>query len=327
MCMAVAGLVVGLVIRDGDGGSDNRQATANVDRPITPFPTELSTEVPTRAPSTTTPTQRPTSSTSLPTSIPTQAPTFSPTSSPTTPLCSYCPVRPMAALEDCSTKSTRASCAGIVTSQSKYGVQVQGVDLRCYTGGVLEWIGCSGVDNLNCAPETFSCTDGEERLEFGTSSSRYLAMVFDPENCCPVDSDPGRFINFCSSGYSNPTAIMNVPSTPESVTALCQALGYNYGSVVTGALTTGCPTVLHGGDGPADWIYTARRSPRALVYTCTMSPPTENPTLAPSPSPTTALNTTAPTLNPTNDVFRLNTTTPPAPTLSPTNGTSFSALP
>lgn len=244
----------------------------------------VTSSAPTLAP-TPFPTLSPTTNTT--TALPTQGPTSVPTSLPTAPLCSYCPLTPNTPLPNCSTRPVRANCTDILSSGARFGRRVQGVDLRCYTGGVLEWIGCRGGDSFNCSPDTFFCSDDDpDRLEFGTTSTRYMAALFDPEDCCPRDSDPGRILNFCASS-SSPTAIINPPTTDASATALCQSLGYGYGDVASGN-AVGCLVAQHGGGGPSDWAFAGGRPPSARLYICTTYPPTQSPTPAPSPAPSFA---------------------------------------
>ena len=121
-----------------------------------------------------------------------------------------------------------ATCAELMFSGTIWGSAAVGLDLRARTNSTLHFIGCS----VGCSTSSFFCVDNPstKTLTFGTTDTSALRALVDPGNLNGDDMSGGAAI--CCSGTNN-DAVCNSPDKPADATALCRALGYVSGSVVS----------------------------------------------------------------------------------------------
>jgi hypothetical protein len=107
------------------------------------------------------------------------------------------------------------------------------VDVSAYTVD-LQWIGCA---TDGCDPSQFFCQDDGTTLYFGTTgtsaSDAMRALLGDGSEW------PQTYQSCC--GPTDPKSICNSPDDQESVTALCQQLGYAQGTFVWSQASNFCP--------------------------------------------------------------------------------------
>jgi hypothetical protein len=141
----------------------------------------------------------------------------------------------------CTNGSCGPLCADIVTNSPMWGTPAMGVDLRKYTGGSLDWLGCPGD---GCQPNEFFCNDEATGIFFG-SNLNVLRAVVDPGNA-GGDPFPSTSAGCCSSAV--PRGKCNGPRRDNdgvgginSGDALCKAMGFASGNVVDEFPGNGCP--------------------------------------------------------------------------------------
>jgi hypothetical protein len=139
-----------------------------------------------------------------------------------------------------------ATCDYMRTTARKWGLVANGLDLREYTDGTLEWIGTEG----GCF-SSFFCTDDATSLRFGANNCGALRVLLDPNNSKGDDADPGSSGYRCSSS-SFPNGVTNAPDKAADVQALCVALGYSVGTLEARGVNY-CPEAEAVGGNPKDW--------------------------------------------------------------------------
>jgi hypothetical protein len=137
---------------------------------------------------------------------------------------------------------TPPKCSDLVTTASVWGLSAKGLALGPYTNGTLDWIGCAG--DIGCTPADFFCTDEANGIYFG-SSNQVLRALVDPGNAGGA-SYPTSYSSCCSAG--SPRNVCNAPRGDNdgvgginAGTALCRALGFTGGTVVSEASDNACP--------------------------------------------------------------------------------------
>ncbi len=153
-----------------------------------------------------------------------------------------------------------ATCDALLTNAMVWGLPAMGVDLRGWTDGTLDWIGCP---SQGCEPNEFYCTFDErtETLEFGSVGESVMRAVYDRNDeygdALPTAADLGNCGNeiFPHAMYNAPDGNNNevaLDGGGEMVTALCAALGYSSGTIVREVDFNHCPEVhALGVDGQA----------------------------------------------------------------------------
>jgi hypothetical protein len=163
---------------------------------------------------------------------------------------------------------TPQKCFDLQTQATRWGRAASGLDLRSCTGGTLEYIGCVGD---GCDPGSFYCNDDETSITFGTNtgSGGVLRALLDEGNSL-LDNDPGSYIS-CAS-VSHPNHLANAPYSLSDVVALCRALGYSSGELLSSNTNT-CPDAVAVGGNPEDWkIDFTAGSGGGSEYRCFMVP-------------------------------------------------------
>ena len=144
-----------------------------------------------------------------------------------------------------------ATCADIMTTMDMWGGPATGVDLRAWTNSTLHYIGCNGD---GCGQSSFSCVDDPvaETLEFGTSQT--LRAVVDP-NDANGDIMPTSYAGCCNGpmGLCNAFDNSNNGIGINGAEALCFALGYASGSIVSYVSSNTCPEVHANSIDGLDW--------------------------------------------------------------------------
>jgi len=155
-----------------------------------------------------------------------------------------------------------ATCEALVTDIDMWSQTAMGVDLRAYTNSTLHWIGC--MEN-GCSPDTFFCDSNPntQTRSFGTTTTAPLRAAVHPGNaegdlmprdggggCCTTE-DP--FLHPCDAPDANNNGV-----PIEAADALCNALGYESGSLTEVADLTGCPeahaVIANGSDWTSDFV-------------------------------------------------------------------------
>ncbi len=260
--IVTVGVTVGVVVtRNSGGGSEvaspQSQSMLNPTREPTAFPTDSPTKVPTKVP--TLPPTRP------PTLRPTPAPTRRPTPNPNPTQ------QPVATIPPVLHPANGVKCADVLTTEGRFGRVAQGLDLRPYTNGTLEWIGC--ITANSCEPDTFYCNHTTTSMRFGTTdtaTANSLRVLLDPGNALGENADPST--TGCSTA-SIPNRLSNAPNTAADAELLCQALGYAFGTLVRVDDTTNtCPEASAVDGNPLNWSSDFLASPAGggLEFECSL---------------------------------------------------------
>ena len=155
-----------------------------------------------------------------------------------------------------------ATCDALVTDINMWSQDANGVDLRAYTDSTLHWIGCN---SNGCDPDSFFCDYDltTQTLSFGTTTTGPLRAALDPGNaegdlmpttggggCCSVDAP---LFNPCDAPDSNNNGV-----PIDAAGALCNALGYESGSLTEVTDENGCPEInavtANGNDWNSDFV-------------------------------------------------------------------------
>ena len=143
----------------------------------------------------------------------------------------------------CTLTGAEVTCGDIQANFNVWGQAAAGVDLRLFTNSTLHWIGCPGN---GCAVDTFYCDydANAHTLQFGTTSGGAMRSVVDRNNQ-DGDAIPNQNAGCCSNNAMN--GICNSPDSNNNgvnvdmVTALCNALGYGFGTIVREVANNSCP--------------------------------------------------------------------------------------
>lgn len=137
------------------------------------------------------------------------------------------------------------TCAHLVTNAPVWGLSAKGIALSAFTNGTLDWIGCPGD---GCAPSSFFCTDEPTGMRFGTTASGgegVLRALLDPGNAAG-DTYPTSHFGCCTNAL--PRSVCNAPMTNNNGVgglnagdALCKAMGFSSGTVVSEVASNVCP--------------------------------------------------------------------------------------
>ena len=172
-----------------------------------------------------------------------------------------------------------ATCDDLVTDIDMWGLSARGVDLRAYTNSTLHWIGALGVT----ANDDFFCNfDSETKtLSFGISDAGFaLRAAVDPGNAegdTMPDTDRPSLDAGCQGCCCDQVPLFGICNAPDSnnngvpidpAQALCEALGYDSGSLIDDS-TNGCPEAnaitSDGSDWTSDFVFS---SGFGRSYTC-----------------------------------------------------------
>lgn len=134
-----------------------------------------------------------------------------------------------------------ATCSDLLISMSMWGQAAQGVDLRAWTNSTLHFIGCNGN---GCDASTFYCTDNSssETLEFGSPQTLRASVDPGDANGDVMSNGQGGCCNgplgLCNSfdGSNNGVGV-------NGAEALCHALGYASGVILSESSGNSCPEV------------------------------------------------------------------------------------
>jgi hypothetical protein len=151
-----------------------------------------------------------------------------------------------------------ASCTDLLTNMPMWGQAATGFDLRSWTGSTLHWIGCA----YGCTPASWYCNFDpvNQVLAFGTTENSEVRAVVDPNNAMgdtmPTNTSP----SCCSAAI--PSDVCNAPDNVDgpvsSAAALCSALGYVNGQLLSAVNTNTCPeahaTALSGLSWTSDFV-------------------------------------------------------------------------
>ena len=144
-----------------------------------------------------------------------------------------------------------ATCADLVTTMNMWGGSANGMDLRAWTNSTLHYIGCNGD---GCSQSSFFCNDDPvaETLEFGSSGT--LRAVVDPNNS-NGDAMPTSYSSCCSGpmGLCNSFDNTNNGIGINAAEALCFALGYSSGTILSYVSSNSCPEVHANSLDGLDW--------------------------------------------------------------------------
>jgi hypothetical protein len=148
---------------------------------------------------------------------------------------------PVCAGGTCTTGgSSPATCIEMVAQPTIWGRACTGFDLRKRTKSTLHFIGC--IDNESC---TFYCTyDAQNQtLAFGTKGGAALRAQVDPN-----DAQGNNFGgNYACCTANGPGDVCNAPDSANNgvnvngVKALCNALGYQNGTILRQSSSNSCP--------------------------------------------------------------------------------------
>ncbi|MEC8381284.1 MAG: hypothetical protein VXZ96_13225, partial [Myxococcota bacterium] len=144
-----------------------------------------------------------------------------------------------------------ATCADILTSMNMWGRTAQGIDLRAWTNSTLHYIGCV---NDGCSPSSFYCIDNpsSETLEFGTPDT--LRASVDPGDA-NGNTMPSSYNGCCNGplGLCNSFDGTNNSVGVNGAEALCHALGYATGVILSQSSGNSCPEVHANTPDGLDW--------------------------------------------------------------------------
>jgi cysteine-rich repeat protein len=144
---------------------------------------------------------------------------------------------------DCVYNLTPASCELLLIDDNMWGKQALGIDLRLYTNSTLHYIGCNGD---GCSPQDFYCDFdiNAETLAFGASGGGLPRAMVDPDD----ENGDMMAVNYsgcCNQplGLCNSFESTNNGVNVDNILALCNALGYEDGSIVREGQGNSCPEV------------------------------------------------------------------------------------
>jgi hypothetical protein len=122
-----------------------------------------------------------------------------------------------------------------------WGKPAKGIDLRAWTGSTLHYLGCNGD---GCGPGSFYCNynANTQTLEFGSDGT--VRSMVDPNNV-QGDTMATNYSGCCQSnqvlGLCNAPDANNNGVNVNNAQALCSALGYTQGELVSWTASNTCP--------------------------------------------------------------------------------------
>jgi hypothetical protein len=146
-----------------------------------------------------------------------------------------------------------ADCTDLTTNAPVWGQAAVGLDLRQWTSNFM-WLGCAFS---SCTTSTWYCNYDpvNQILQFGSASGTVRALI-DPNNTLNGQF-PTTYNSCCTS--SIPTDVCNAPDNVDgpaavnSADALCEALGYQTGQLVSAGTGNTCPEVFASDTTGLNW--------------------------------------------------------------------------